>query len=183
MGESSLQAMTQCKQATLVQAQAEEITRQETSNGGSSADEVLDKLLPTSRKHRSHTLQVTFDSIPRYDLDYRNQNHHRLPVETCSHDHCHTHYSEKSPAQWATKQKQATEQCRNLWYECFCDTCEKHLWDKRERSFFPGHEDPAEHLRMKGVMNGVCGQMNWQTCLHEPCSAHFVNKARNGFSV
>ncbi|KAL5118571.1 hypothetical protein ACEQ8H_003586 [Pleosporales sp. CAS-2024a] len=118
----------------------------------------------------------------RYELDYRNRNHGLVAAVLCVHDHCHTHYREKVKMGFFPRQREETRTCLYAaWYHCLSDLCATHLWDKRERMRFPGHEDPAEILQMKAMSYGVCVQEQWATCLNDSCWFHHHDKIRNGF--
>jgi hypothetical protein len=71
--------------------------------------------------------------------------------------------------------------CKYLWWDCKNDTCADYLWDKRLRAFFLGTEDLAAILNMRLLVNKICTQIEWQTCLHPECETHAVAKEYYGF--
>ena len=82
---------------------------------------------------------------------------------------CAHHYTDKRSAGiFPTR----TSNCKYQWYDCQNDICATHLWDKRRRPWFPGHEDPADLMQMQLTVNGQCTQDKWQTCLNANCTRH-----------
>jgi hypothetical protein len=133
---------------------------------------------PEQQRVRRLTLKPQEPPTPRYYLDWRNKNHASITWGMCNHDNCPAHYSDKMGAGWFPARRSS---CKMQWYDCIDDRCEAHLWDKRERPWFPGKEDPAELFQMKMIVNGVCNQPIWQTCLNDDCRKHYVAKKANGF--
>jgi hypothetical protein len=114
----------------------------------------------------------------KYTMDYRNSRHGELSAHHCVHPTCTIHYSDKYGTGYWPK---AYGTCVQMWYDCGNDTCADHLWDKRSRAHFPGTEDPAATLRMRMLVNDVCSQADWQTCLHPGCLTHMDIKEFYGF--
>ncbi|KAF2741634.1 hypothetical protein M011DRAFT_472919 [Sporormia fimetaria CBS 119925] len=89
-----------------------------------------------------------------------------------------THYSDKAGSGWFPAGRTL---CNTVWFDCKDDCCEAHLWDKRSKLHFPAHDDPAEILQMKLLVNGRCTQDRWQTCLNDDCIRHEKKKQQHGF--
>jgi len=133
---------------------------------------------PRNRIRREDATLSDTSAKPQYYLDYRNNDHAKMSWTICNHDHCSIHYSDKVGTGWFPSRRST---CKVQWYDCTNDSCETHLWDKRERPYFPGKDDPAELLQMHMLINGVCKQTQWQTCLHPDCTTHQEGKKANGF--
>jgi hypothetical protein len=114
----------------------------------------------------------------RYAMDYRNVQHGTISSHHCVHQTCTIHYPDKYGTGYFPKQ---INPCKYLWWDCKKDTCADHLWDKRSRAFFPGTEDPAAVLNMRLLVNKICTQTEWQTCLHPECETHEIAKEFYGF--
>lgn len=121
-------------------------------------------------------LQVLAGS--RYRFDYRNLRHSEILWTACLHHHCAMHYSEKARAKIFLSKKPI---CTYTWYNCTDDICETHLWDKRKRSYFPGHHDPGEFLVGQVAGDTSCCQPIWQLCLSPDCTKHRKSKKFHGF--
>ncbi|KAF2741628.1 hypothetical protein M011DRAFT_472925 [Sporormia fimetaria CBS 119925] len=101
-----------------------------------------------------------------------------ITMDCLLHGHCITHYSDKAGAGWFPAGRTL---CNTVWFDCRDDCCEAHLCDKRSKLHFPGHDDPAEILQMKLLVNGRCTQGRWQTCLNDDCIRHEKKKQQHGF--
>lgn len=81
--------------------------------------------------------------------------------------------------------------CKVEWDICIKDACLKHLWDKRENAYFPGHEDPQDIIQMQTVYETryvddsiyECRERDWQTCLSSACDKHCDTKEFHGFGT
>lgn len=113
---------------------------------------------------------------PQYHLDPRNPLHQLMSFTGCFYDDCQIHWSDKS----ATFFPQRKSSCKWQWYDCPRHTCEKHLWDKRERNHFPSMTEEEED-RNRIMVNNRCTNDIWQTCLQEPCVRHQIEKQVYGF--
>ncbi|KAF7572898.1 hypothetical protein A1F97_10396 [Pyrenophora tritici-repentis] len=124
-----------------------------------------------------------------YWMDYRNGNHAKLSWSACIHDHCITHYSDKTGTGWFPRRLKGFARCQWAWFKCKNDQCPSHLWDKRKLPYFPGHDDPQEIIQMQEIQQEKhgegfvweCNQSGWHTCLNWECDIHRVAKELNGF--
>lgn len=124
----------------------------------------------------------TLLTAAHYASDYRNMNHSLIPPQACFYSQCKIHYLEKTTTgRFPQHQEWIGSKCDGPWFQCFTDTCEAHLWDKRAKRYFPGRDDPAEQLRMRAVLKGECEQVRWETCLQDHCSEHYRDKQLHGF--
>ena len=130
------------------------------------------------------------DNNTWYWYDARNAHHAKLSWTACTHEYCPAHYSEKQYSGWNPKAIKGYPKCKHYWFECVDDTCPKHLWDKREKTYFPGHDDPQEVIQMQMVYRVECAEdyayecrrPNWHTCLKNECDLHQEEKNYHGFA-
>ena len=118
------------------------------------------------------------DYSQKYYLDHRNPWHSNIRWIECGHDWCPTHYRAKELH--GGKQPPNKQRCRWEWYDCPINKCDEHLWDKRERLYFPSMND-AQNVATSTLYNGTCTQDGWQTCLNIDCSRHWDDKCIYGF--
>ncbi|EFQ94629.1 hypothetical protein PTT_07616 [Pyrenophora teres f. teres 0-1] len=124
-----------------------------------------------------------------YWMDHRNQNHAKLSWSACIHDHCITHYSDKTGTGWFPRKLKGFARCQWAWFECKNDQCPSHIWDKRKLLSFPGHNNPQEIIQMQETQQKKhgegfvwkCNQPGWHTCLNWECDIHCVAKDLYGF--
>ncbi|CAE7016140.1 hypothetical protein P3342_004224 [Pyrenophora teres f. teres] len=150
-------------------------------------DEKLSLLEDTKRFKRKTKKSRPDETF--YWMDYRNQNHAKLSWIACIHDHCITHYSDKTGTGWFPGSLKGFARCQWAWLECKNDQCPSHLWDKRKSPCFPGHDDPQDIIQMQEIQQKnhgegfawECNQPGWHTCLNCECDIHYVAKDLYGF--
>jgi hypothetical protein len=116
--------------------------------------------------------------VPNYQLDSRNLRHGIIHWTACTKDTCTGHYQAKVDANYFPP---ARARCRWEWFDCNLDLCDEHLWDKRTRSYFPTMDD-AQNAATSLLINNVCTQNHWQTCMHPLCFKHREEKEKQGFA-
>ena len=89
------------------------------------------------------------------------------------------HYYAKVRAEHFPEEK--GRRCRWEWFNCPHTTCDEHLWDKRERSYFPDKDDTQNSITML-LINNQCTQNTWHTCMHPACLKHRDIKEVMGFA-
>jgi hypothetical protein len=115
--------------------------------------------------------------VPQYQRDPRNLNHWSTTWSSCFYDDCMIHESEKIGAGWYPQQR---NKCKWQWFDCPKDTCERHLWDKREAKHFPDVTD-EDKISNQVLINQQCLNMRWQFCLQNACIKCKDAKILNGF--
>ena len=99
--------------------------------------------------HKRKAKVISKDNDDAYWMDPRNPTHANMTWTACVYDHCKTHYSSKEGSSWFPRKLGGVKRCKWQWFDCRSDPCPQHLWDKRERVYFPGHDDPQEIIQMQ----------------------------------
>lgn len=110
----------------------------------------------------------------KYNLDPRNLKHEQLADELCVDEECAWHQHVRGA--------QPEPGCMRNWNECKRDSCEWHLWDKRGKLHFSGHNNyfQSRLLKMQEDLN-ECQWHDWKYCLERLCRVHEREKVDYGF--
>jgi hypothetical protein len=165
-------------------------------------EEIKRQTNPHARQHRRQEradarLQRNNEQRKReiethYWLDPRNPLHNKISWTACLHNSCTVYYSGKMEANYFPRKYAGMPICAFQWFDCPKDECAIHLWDKRCRLYFYGHEDPQETLQMHVVQQTTledgtnaweCNQPSWHTCLNSECERHIVAKEFYGYNA
>ena len=71
--------------------------------------------------------------------------------------------------------KTASGQCQaNHWKACTNNHCQRHLEDKQNQQWFPGHKSIEMYrtLHKQPTMELECNQQGWELCFVQHCTTH-----------